>query len=272
MEQEVLDYNIDAVWTIGRSYRNEPRAGDGRHLSEFALLEYEKRNIGLEELLKIQSEILQVAIKIGMNSPIISNTQYKQLKTYLDKQLNTITYTQALELLKDQRITLEWGDDFDSEIEQELCKLCDGPVQVTHYPESIKFFNMYRSTRGDLQKAMSIEEYNEQRFTVECVDYLLPRAGETFGGSRREENYGTLVTKLRESRMFAQMVELRAKHHNTTITPKIKEDAWQPFDSYMELFNPIKHPGRRNVMRSGFGLGMGRLIQFILGVESVIVF
>ncbi|KKK51116.1 hypothetical protein LCGC14_3118160, partial [marine sediment metagenome] len=27
MEAEILEYDIDAIWTLGRSYRNEPRAG-----------------------------------------------------------------------------------------------------------------------------------------------------------------------------------------------------------------------------------------------------
>jgi asparaginyl-tRNA synthetase len=272
MEQEILEYGIDAVWTLGRSYRNEPRAGDGRHLSEFALLEYEKRNIGLQELLKTQYEIVHLSMRSAMNSPIISNSQYKILKKYLDQPMNSITYTQSLELLKENGITLEWGDDFNSEVEQLLCKLCDGPIQVTHYPESIKFFNMYRTDRQELKKGMSIEEYNEQRLTVECCDYLLPHAGETFGGSRREESYDTLTTKLKESRMLSQMAEVRANQYKTTVNKVIEEAALQPFVSYLELFNPTKHPSRKSVMRSGFGLGMGRLIQFLLGTESVIVF
>ncbi len=44
------------------------------------------------------------------------------------------------------------------------------------------------------------------------------------------------------------------------------------FVPYLELFNPQEHPNRRGVMHSGFGLGMGRLIQFLLGATEVIVF
>jgi alanine racemase len=47
-------------------------------------------------------------------------------------------------------------------------------TQVIKYPEEIKFFNMKKSLRGYSQ-------------TVECVDLLLPKAGETIGYSRKAQ-------------------------------------------------------------------------------------
>lgn len=154
-----------------------------------------------------------------------------------------------------------------------VCLVFEGPVQVSQYPESIKFFNMYRTDRRPLEPNLPIEAYNERRYTVDCVDLLLPWAGETFGGSRREEDYDTLKTKLRESRMFQQMAQIRADQINGgKPTPEVVEAAWEPFVPYLELFNLEKHPSRRSVTRSGFGLGMGRLVQFLLGETAVITF
>lgn len=273
MEAEILEYDIPAIWTIGRSYRNEPRAGDGRHLAEFALMEFEARDMDLAGLVKFQHELLGLAMEVAADSPIISNEHKKRLERFGKRPPVTITYTEVIQRLNDGGVSINWGDDFRSTIEEMVCLIYDGPVQVTHYPESIKFFNMYRSDRSSLSEGLTIEAYNEQRFTVDCVDYLLPWAGETFGASRREENYKTLNIKLRESQMFAQMAQIRADQTSGgELAPEIMEAAWKPFEPYLELFNPEKHPDRKSVMRSGFGLGMGRLIQFLLGSTEVVAF
>jgi len=276
MEAEILENDLHGVWTLGRSYRNEPRTGDGRHLSEFALLEFEQKDMDLKGLVSFQQELLDAAMKVALESPCVSTEHKKRLEQYLKKPAPVISYTEIIERLSNKGVSFTWGNDFSSTTEEMVCLLYDGPVQITHYPESIKFFNMYRSNRGDMAANMSINEYNEKRYTVECCDFLLPWAGETFGASRREENYHTLTTKLKESSMFAQMVRMRADwknwSHNDPVPEEIKEDAWKPFVSYLELFNPEKHSDRQSFTRSGFGLGMGRLLQFLLGNTEVIVF
>lgn len=273
MEAEILEYGLDAVWTVGRSYRNEPRAGDGRHLAEFALLEYESRDMDLPKLLEFQQKLLNVVIEVGLQSPIIPREHKERLKRYLETPAAVITYTDILKRLNDGGVSIKWGDDFRSDIEEMVCLLHNGPVQVTHYPESIKFFNMYRTDRARLEEGLAIDVYNRRRYTVECVDFLLPWAGETFGASRREENYHTLKVKLRESLMFKQMSEIRAERiNNGELTDEVAEAAWKPFAPYLELFNPETNPNRQNVQRSGFGLGMGRILQFLLGSTEVVVF
>lgn len=276
MEAEILEYDIPAIWTLGRSYRNEIRAGDGRHLSEFALLEFEAREMDLEGLVKFQQELLNDCMEVALASDLVPTEHRARLKKYLKTPAVVVSYTDILKRLNDGGVSFKWGDDFSSEIEEMVCLLYDGPVQVTHYPESIKFFNMYRTDRTELAPELSIPEYNKQKYTVDCVDFLLPWAGETFGASRREESYQTLVIKLRESLMFRQMVDIRKEQYGYSEdveTPeRVKEDAWKPFVAYLELFNPEKHPDRANVERSGFGLGMGRLIQFLLGSTAVVPF
>jgi aspartyl/asparaginyl-tRNA synthetase len=268
MEAEILEYGIPEIWTVGRSYRNEPRAGDGRHLAEFALLEFEARNMDLDGLVAFQHELLVAVINAAISSPIISPEHRKRLERYAKASARVVEYTDIVRRLQDGGVSINWGDDFSSTVEEMVCLMYEGPVMVIHYPESLKFFNMYRSTRAPLEPNLPIEEYNKQRWTVDCVDCLLPWAGETFGGSRREESYATLSTKLRESRMFKQMAQLRAAYENNgEMTPEVEEASWQPFVSYLKLFEK-----RTDVARSGFGLGMGRLVQFLLGETQVVVF
>ena len=276
MEAEILEYDIKAIWTLGRSYRNEPRAGDGRHLAEFALLEFEGRDMDLAELVKFQQKLLCVSIEAALELDVVGKDHRERLKKYLKTPAAIISYTDILKRLNDGGVSVNWGDDFSSEIEEMVCLLFDGPVQVTNYPESIKFFNMYRADRGELEPEMSLSEYNKRRYTVDCVDFLLPWAGETFGASRREEEYSTLSVKLRESHMFAQMAQIRSQQSGYSddipIPESVLEAAWKPFEPYLELFNPEKHPDRKGVTRSGFGLGMGRLIQFLMGSTEVVSF
>ena len=186
----------------------------------------------------------------------------EDLVFFLKTPATIISYTDILKRLSDGGVSVNWGDDFSSEIEEMVCLLFDGPVQVTNYPESIKFFNMYRADRSELEPGMPLSEYNERKYTVDCVDFLLPWAGETFGASRREEEYNTLSVKLRESHMFRQMAQIRSAmsgySDDIPIPKTVMEAAWKPFVSYLELFNPEKHPDRKSVTRSGFGLGMGR--------------
>ncbi len=273
MEAEILECDVAGVWTMGRSYRNEPRAGDGRHLAEFALLEFEARDMDLDRLVDFQQELLNLAMEVALDSPIVPEEHQKRMRGYLKRSPVRVSYTDIIKRLNNGGVSIKWGDDFRSTIEEMVCLIFEGPVQVTHYPESIKFFNMYRSDRGRLEEGLPIGEYNRRRYTVDCVDFLLPWAGETFGASRREEDYATLTTKLRESVMFKQMAQIRAEQFNAgEPTDEIVEQAWKPFVPYLELFNPERHPDRRSVSRSGFGLGMGRLTQFLLGATEVVVF
>lgn len=276
MEAEILEFNLEGVWTLGRSYRNEPRAGDGRHLAEFALLEFEGRRMDLDALIAFQQELLNTTMEVAIQSTAIPDEHKRRLEKFLSTPAIIISYSDIVDRLSEGGVSIKWGDDFSSKDEEMICLLYGGPVQVTHYPESIKFFNMYRTDRESLEIDLPLSEYNKRRYTVDCVDFLLPWAGETFGASRREEDYCTLKTKLRESFMFKQMVNLRAQRlgwsDHDPIPDDIVESSWKPFEPYLDLFNPEKHPCWENVTRSGFGLGMGRLIQFLSGKTTVVPF
>lgn len=268
MESDIIEHNLSAVWTLGRSYRNEPKAGDGRHLSEFALLEFEAREMDLDSLLKFQQKLLHASTDAALTSNIIPPAHRETLRKHLSHKATIISYTDVLKKLNQSGMNIKWGEDFTSEIEHKVCEMFSGPVQVTHYPESIKFFNMYRTDRNMLPTDLTIEQYNENKWSVECCDVLLPIAGESFGGSQREEIYNTLHIKLRESRMFKQMCEVRANYtNNGEITKEVEDASWKPFAPYIDLFK--KHSG---VTRSGFGLGLGRLVQYLVQSSNVIPF
>ena len=55
-----------------------------------------------------------------------------------------ITYSEAIEILKDRGTAFNWGDDSRADEEAVLSQAFDRPVFVTHYPADIKAFYMKR--------------------------------------------------------------------------------------------------------------------------------
>jgi asparaginyl-tRNA synthetase len=135
-----------------------------------------------------------------------------------------------MEILKEAKgvfeFPVEWGSDIQSEHERYLCeKIFHGPVIVTDYPKGIKPFYM---------------KVNKDGKTVGAMDVLVPKIGEIIGGSQREDDYGTL-----QSRMEEMHIDLKTY--------------WW----YLELrkFGSVPH--------AGFGLGLERLVQFVTGMSNI---
>ena len=96
---------------------------------------------------------------------------------------------------------------------------------VTDYPKEIKAFYMKLNPDGK---------------TVAAMDCLVPGIGEIIGGSQREDDYDTLL---------ARMKELGLK----------PED----YKFYLDLrrFGGARH--------AGFGLGFERLIMYVTGIPNI---
>jgi asparaginyl-tRNA synthetase len=121
---------------------------------------------------------------------------------------------------------VSWGNDLQSEHERYLCEeVFMKPVVLTDYPKQIKSFYM---------------KVNEDGKTVRAMDVLVPQVGEIIGGSQREDDYDTLLDRIKEM----------------DLNP---DDYWW----YLELrkFGTAPH--------AGFGLGFERLIQFVTGLSNI---
>ena len=148
----------------------------------------------------------------------------------LSSDFGKVTYTEAVEILKNCGRTfdypVEWGIDLQTEHERYLTEEhFKKPVFVTDYPKEIKAFYM---------------RLNDDNKTVAAADCLVPGIGEIIGGSQREERLDVLKKR---------MAELNLK----------EEDYWW----YLELrkYGETKH--------AGFGLGFERLIMYITGMGNI---
>jgi len=255
MEHFLVSSGLSRAYIIGRSFRKERKWDDGRHKTEFELIEYEFLDGNLEHLLNYNEDLLAYVIQGVLRSKLLNRRQHWSLYTHWRRGFSRITYKEAIQTLKDKCFELEYGDDLDAKAENILTQTY-GIVQVTHYPESIKFWNMRRSR--------SLEHKGE----VDCVDLLLPGEaetdkvgpGETIGGSEREPDSRILREKLLDSPMLLHLKDLAS------------EKGFNPdrvlcyFEPYLELFEQGYYP------RSGAGLGMARLFQFLVASETIIAF
>jgi len=101
------------------------------------------------------------------------------------KPFPRIAYAQALELLRDKGVSVEWGADFGADDETAISSSFDRPVLVHRYPIECKAFYM-KADPADPRVAL-------------CVDMLAPEGyGEIIGGGQREDDLETLRSKVRQ--------------------------------------------------------------------------
>ena len=193
----------------------------------------------LQDDMELAEGMLKYVIKYVMDECPEEMAFFNQFveKGLLDKlnhivtsDFGKVTYTEAVEMLKNCGKTfeypVEWGVDLQTEHERYLTEeIFKRPVFVTDYPKDIKAFYM---------------RLNDDGKTVAATDCLVPGIGEIIGGSQREERLDVLK---------ARMAELGLK----------EEDYWW----YLELrkYGETKH--------AGFGLGFERLIMYITGMSNI---
>ncbi len=228
---EALIPKLGSVFCIGPSFRAEPDI-DERHLTEFTLVEIEFPGDFRELLVHIENiiyEMIQGALKCRKELELLGVDPARLEK--ITKPFQRVTYTEAINMLQKKGLDVKWGDDLKSKHEK---LLAINPTFITHYPEAIKFFNMRR---------------NENPEVVNSSDLVLPFSGEAVGAAEREFDHELLVEKLEKSPMYEQLLK-RGK--------TIEDFRW-----YLDI---VKN---HSVQHSGCGIGLNRVMQFILGTDDI---
>ena len=232
---EVLTPFLGKVWCVGPSFRAEPSV-DERHLTEFTLAELEfagNFNELLQHVENIVCSMVDFALKENSEELASVDADTDRL-TGIRRPFQRMTYTKAVELLSD--FGVKWGDDLKSSHEKMLVNSNGNqPLFVTHFPKTIKFFNM--------------KENDENSTVVNSADLLLPISGEAVGAAEREYRPERLRERLLSSSMFRQLVE--------------KGGSIGDFGWYLEFYE--KH----GILHSGCGIGLNRVTQFVLGTDDI---
>jgi asparaginyl-tRNA synthetase len=238
LEAEIYALALADVYTFGPTFRAE-NSNTSRHLAEFWMVEPEMAFCDLEGDAGLAVEFLKDIFAyllehcgedMAFFNRFIDSSVLKTLEDLVSQDFERLTYTEAIKVLSEAKESFEfpvkWGVDLQSEHERYLCEqVFNRPVILVDYPREIKAF--YMKLNGDGK-------------TVRAMDVLVPKIGEIIGGSQREDDYDTLLGRIKE----------------TGLNP---DDYWW----YLELrkFGSVPH--------AGFGLGFERLIQFVTGLSNI---
>ncbi len=238
LEAEIMASAHSSVYTFGPTFRAE-NSNTARHLAEFWMVEPEIAFCDLDLLQDITEDFLKTIFSdVLANCPEdmrffnerIDDTVLEMLQHIIDSQFVRLTYTEAVDILRESgqqfEYPVEWGVDLQAEHERFLTEQeFKRPVILTDYPASIKAFYMRLNPDGK---------------TVAAMDVLMPKVGEIIGGSQREERYDLLLERL-------QAQGLDPEHY------------WWYLD--LRRYGTVPH--------AGFGLGLERVVRFVTGMPNI---
>ena len=226
------------VYTFGPTFRAE-KSNTQRHAAEFWMIEPEIAFADLSDDMALAEAMVRYVIADVMKrcpeeleflNSFVDKGLIDRLTHVRDSDFARVTYTEAIEILKNSGEHFEygayWGMDMQTEHERYLAEKHFGrPVCVYNYPKEIKAFYMKQNDDGK---------------TVAAVDVLVPGIGELIGGSQREDRLDVLEARMHELGLD-------------------RESYWW----YLELRKYGSTP------HAGFGLGFERLIMYLTGVSNI---
>lgn len=227
------------VYTFGPTFRAE-HSNTARHAAEFWMIEPEMAFCDLAGDMDVAEAMVKYIInyvsetckdELEFLNKFVDNGLLERLKNVAENAFVRLTYTQAIEILKENADKFEdknifWGKDLQSEHERFLTEqVYKKPVFLTDYPKEIKAFYMKQNDDGK---------------TVAAADLLVPGIGELVGGSQREDDYEKLKNRIIEMGMNP-------------------DDYWW----YLDL---RKYGGTTH---AGFGLGFERMVMYLTGVANI---
>ncbi|WP_375323484.1 asparagine--tRNA ligase [Flagellimonas sp. GZD32] len=256
LEAETYAMGLGKVYTFGPTFRAE-NSNTSRHLAEFWMIEPEMAFYDLDANMDLAEDFIKNIIQYVLENckddleflekrlldeekskPQAERSEMallEKLKFVVDNNFKRVSYTEAIEILKNSKPNKkkkfqfpieEWGADLQSEHERFLVeKHFKCPVILFDYPANIKAFYM---------------RLNEDGKTVRAMDVLFPGIGEIVGGSQREERLDVLQQKIKA-------LEIDEK------------ELWWYLD--LRRFGTAVH--------SGFGLGFERMVQFATGMGNI---
>jgi asparaginyl-tRNA synthetase len=236
---EAMIFSLGPVWSLTPSFRAE-RSRTVRHLAEFLHLEAEAPWVTLEDILKVQEQLVSYAIQNTIKDRAEEVTYLKRDIIELKKvepPFERLSYEKAIEILNSkgfiitqedgEKRQMQFGDDLNIDSERELTKDETRPIFVVGYPLAVKPFY--------------VKEDPDHRGIGLAADMLAPQGfGEITSGGLREDNI-------------------------ISITERIKKEGLNPaaYDWYLDLrkYGSVPH--------GGFGLGIERLVRWITNAGDI---
>ena len=238
LSAEMLAMALGDVYTFGPTFRAE-NSNTRRHVAEFWMVEPEMAFCDLDCNMAFAEEMIQYLTAyileecqedLRLFARFVDKTLMDTLAVISQAEYVRLPYEEAIEILSHTSTSFEFevadGKDLQSEHERYLTEVhFKRPVIVFNYPKTIKPFYM---------------RLNDDNNTVAAMDVLVPRIGEIFGGSQREERLDVLEQRMEDCNMN-------------------REDYWWYLDT--RRFGSVPH--------SGFGLGFERMLMMLTGISNI---
>ncbi len=246
----------------------EPRQTE-QHAEECAAIrlgwiETGQRDMPLDELCGFQERLLK-HISAGLHADLIGGPNATRIDRMLRGAHPRLSYREALAVLNRRGFALEFGDDLDREAQAALVHHCGNlPLQVVYQPAGRGFFNA-KVDRSDPAQ-------------VECAHYILPFAGETLRGSVHEPDAAVLARRFRAGAFRAhlrhragELARQRSLGQPDPDREEIRGALLRMHDAAIEraLGEYLAPLERWWIERAGCGLEVGRLLQYLLGLERL---
>jgi asparaginyl-tRNA synthetase len=188
--------SLGKIFTIAPSFRAE-KSRTRRHLTEYWHVEAEIPFCELDCLMKEEENFISfVCQEIARNCKEelkFFNRDPKDLMK-VEPPFPRITYTEAIEILQQKGVNVEWGEDLGADEERILTQEFDIPFFVTHYPKQAKAF-YHKVDRSNPKVTLS-------------VDMLAPEGyGEIIGSGVREDDYEILLQRIKEEGLDSKNYE-----------------------------------------------------------------
>jgi len=226
---EALIYSLEKVYTVAPSFRAE-KSRTRRHLTEFWHAEAEVAWCGLNDIMKIEEQLIMYVVNKVLEENVDELKFLKRDITRLESvkpPFYKLSYNEVIARLQSKNVKIEWGEDLGADEERLLTLEFDKPIFVYGYPESVKAF--YHKN-----------DPSNEKVTL-SADLLAPEGyGEIIGGGERIEDEKQLIQKIVK---FG-------------LDPK-------DYEWYIDLrrYGSVPH--------AGFGLGMDRLVMWITGIDFI---
>ncbi|MEK7548098.1 MAG: asparagine--tRNA ligase [Patescibacteria group bacterium] len=224
-----------AIFSVGRCFDFGPvfraeKSKTRRHLTEFWMMDAEAAFVEHDENMKIQEGLIVYIVKKvlekNLEELVVLERDVEPLKK-IESPFVRMTHKEAVTMAREMGSDLSFDHDLGGDDETLISQKFDKPIFVEKYPAKIKSFYMKRDP--------------ENPELALCDDLLAPEGyGEIIGGSQREDDYDTLLERIREHKLSE------------------KDFQW-----YLDLrkYGSVPH--------SGFGIGLERIVGWICGRKHV---
>jgi asparaginyl-tRNA synthetase len=184
------------VYCFGPTFRAE-KSKTRRHLMEFWMVEPEAAWMELPGLLELEEQFVSYIVQTVLEKRA---AELQLLERDVTKLRNVrppfprITYDEALKVLDQNGLHVEWGDDFGGDEETVLSSQYDRPLFITHYPAQAKAFYMQPDPN--------------RPEVVLCADLIAPEGyGEICGGSQRIHDLALIEKRIEEHNLPREAFE-----------------------------------------------------------------